>query len=166
MNLQLKPIPGFPRYKAGSDGNIYSYPIWHRPRVLKRIFNPRTKYFSVRLWHSGKTYSKDIHRLICVSFMGYPLGRKDASHLNGDRSDNRAANLIWETRRANHLRKIEHGTDTNGVRHYKATFNKEQLLHIRVLLKAQVKAAIIAKELRCSYEVIRRIKTGEHYGQD
>lgn len=50
-----------------------------------------------------------VHRLVLLGFIGPPPPGAEACHGNGDRGDNRIANLRWDTRRANHADMVRHG---------------------------------------------------------
>lgn len=63
--------------------------------------------------------NRAVHRLICQAFHGDPPSdAHEASHINGDKLDNRACNLAWKTHRENEADKRRHGTLLTGDRHY------------------------------------------------
>lgn len=106
-----KPVPGHERYDVSRDGQV-------RNAANKSILAPRlTKggYHRVAL---GKGNDRYIHHLVLEAFCGpRPCGH-EASHRNGDKSDNRATNLAWETPKQNNARKNEHGTALVGMRNH------------------------------------------------
>ena len=71
----------------------------------ERILKPRSNgkgYLRVSLCKSSSE-TKDfyIHRLVCEAFHENPMNRPDVNHINEDKSDNRACNLEWVTRKGN-----------------------------------------------------------------
>jgi len=67
-------------------------------------------YLIVTLWRDGKQTSPLVHRLVLSAFESEPTPGQEARHLNGDQTDNRAANLRWGTHSENQLDQVEHGT--------------------------------------------------------
>lgn len=51
-----------------------------------------------------------VHRLVLTAFVGPCPAGMEGCHWNGDPTDNRAANLRWDTQSANQLDSIRHGT--------------------------------------------------------
>ncbi len=136
----LKLIPGFIGYYADKKGNIYSSWTTRGIKIGKRKkLSPVTMsngYLFLRLRIAPRIYySTGVHRLICLAFYGIPKKNFTASHLDGNRKNNKLENLIWETLSDNHKRKIEHGTDDRGYHNSRAKINKETLYKIRALLR-------------------------------
>lgn len=109
----LKPIPGLERYLAGSDGTIWTQKkaglrqvsAWLRRDYLRLYLRPSR---CVR-----KMYS--VHRLIALAFHGEPQDGHEACHNNGDKLDNRADNLRWDTHYSNYLDSVKHRTAVIGT---------------------------------------------------
>lgn len=114
-----RPIPGWDGYyEACSDGRIRSVQrLLTRPhpknptRMQKRIYGGKvlapkigtSGYPAVSLWRENKGVTIEVHRLVCSAFNGLPSGGMDVNHMNGCRTDNRATNLEWATRKDNLL---------------------------------------------------------------
>lgn len=171
-DLVLKEIEGFPGYKAGSDGHVYSY---HRvgkgsrsgfskiPKKLKSGTDSLGKYLLVVLRKDGKSYTKTVHRLICEAFKGTPIGEQDSSHLDGDNKNNVPENLIWESRSSNCHRKKVHGTHDIGFKNKRALFNLTEIVQIKKWLSEGITAREISKRMKCNDRAIGKIKRGERY---
>jgi len=142
LNFKLKEIINHDGYFAGEYGNIYSY--WTlgstaeinydiTPRKLKgRLTN--AGYLGVCIKHNKKEFkSRDVHRLICRVFYG--KSNLTASHLDGNKLNNKLSNLKYETYSDNHKRKLIHGTHDRGCNNSRSKINKEELKEIRKLLK-------------------------------
>jgi hypothetical protein len=96
----VQPIPDFPGYFATEDGRIFSTK-GKNPRELKTT-TTRAGYHKVNLDLDGLTTRQFVHRLVLAAFEGWlPFPEFEGRHLNGNRADNRLANLRWGTRAEN-----------------------------------------------------------------
>ena len=87
-------------------------------RLKGRVLNPGLQtsgYRQVHLMRDGVDTPSLVHRLVLIAFSGPPPEGAVACHGNGDRGDNRAANLRWGTMQENTADAVEHGTH-NGAR--------------------------------------------------
>lgn len=97
-------------YQVSSEGRIKSLK-WNKERILKPGL-ARGGYMQVGLCAGGKTRMFLVHRLVCQAFHKNPENKLEVNHINEDKTDNRASNLEWCTRREN----INHGTRNERVR--------------------------------------------------
>ena len=98
-------------YQVSSEGRVKSLERKDRfGRIVKeRTLKPAVRgkgYLFVVLCASGKTRMFYVHRLVCQSFHENPDNKPQVNHINEDKTDNRACNLEWCTRREN----VNHGT--------------------------------------------------------
>lgn len=118
MSEEWRPIPGFDGYEASNQGRVRSV----ERTVLTRNGQNRTYRGHVlspsvnvngylKLGLKGRTYR--VHRLVALAFLGEPGPGMDACHNDGNRLNNRASNLRWDTRSANLFDRNKHGTDPN-----------------------------------------------------
>lgn len=171
MKIIFVDIPGFPGYKAGSDGHIYSFLVGNTgrvdydrtPRCLKGHRSTTSRYLFVALRKGGRTFLKRVHSLVCMAFHGLCPNGLETSHVNGNIYDNIPGNLCWETRRENLARKKIHGTDDTGFRNSRALFDAVQLAEIRLRLARGDTARSIAALFGCDDREIGKIKRGERY---
>ncbi len=71
----------------------------------------RNGYPGVSLTREGRKFSRYVHLLVAVAFIGpRPRPELDCCHGDGDPWNARADNLRWDTKSANALDKIVHGT--------------------------------------------------------
>lgn len=75
-----------------SKGNMQR--LW-RGKLLKMNTLAGRGYISVSLSANGKTYKKNLHRLIAKTFIDNPKNKSDVNHKNSIKTDNRVINLEW-----------------------------------------------------------------------
>ncbi len=118
-------------------------------------------YMSVGLFRDGTRSNAVVHRLVLGAFRGPCPGGMEASHLNGDRLDNRASNLCWETRKDNHARKREHGTRQVGERHGMSKLTTGGVREIRRRLARGESQESVAADFGVHKASIGRIHLGK-----
>jgi hypothetical protein len=142
--VEYRDIPGFPGYRAGNDGSIWSCHYrngiklalrtsWRRLQTGKLGRN--CKYPKVALQRDGtrKSFHRRVHRLILEAFVGPCPEGMEACHEDGDPSNNRPSNLRWDTKLANKADMIRHGRSTRGERDGMAKLSEEDVVAIRLL---------------------------------
>lgn len=112
--IEWRPIPGYEgHYEASSDGRI--------KRVFESRMGPKAGhirsgtlhqngYLELGLQRDGITKQFGVHRLVAMAFHGMPAAGEQARHMDGDSTNNRAANLRWGTTSDNTLDQVRHGT--------------------------------------------------------
>lgn len=128
------PIPGFPGYEVSDNGEVRSLSRMKRGKLLRQTDNG-TGYRYVGLRRDGRQLKVYVHRAVLRAFVGEPLDAH-ASHLNGDRADNRLINLCWESAAENNARKVDHGTEQRGERVGTSRLTVDAVRAIRALYAA------------------------------
>lgn len=168
------PIPGFPGYKAGRDGNVYSYWIvgagrkfdYGRKPLTLRPYTKKRGHKAVFLKCSDGTKKHVFVHVIIASVFICPRPRPDlqCSHLNGNPADNRPENLTWETGKENMARTLEHGTRRHGPKHYLAKLSIRSLRKLRRLLaEGEISQRQLAFRFGLSPATVCNIKKGKVY---
>lgn len=87
--------PGHPSYMVSNLGRVIGKGGW----LLRSSTRPYGKYIHVVL--DGKT--EKVHRLVAHAFCknDNPEEKRDVHHINHNKEDNRAVNLMWCTRSYN-----------------------------------------------------------------
>jgi|HubBroStandDraft_6_1064221.scaffolds.fasta_scaffold203511_1 hypothetical protein len=156
---EVREIPGLLEYRVTSNGTVLSC----RGRAGKARWIPLTAclrkgYPTVTVQRSTRSVSMYVHRLVLEAFVGpCPTGMQ-ACHFNGVRTDNRAANLRWDTPAGNSADMDRHGTRPMGEAHHAAKLTSEQVKYIRAARKAHNKTvAELAKMFGVSIATISDI---------
>lgn len=116
-NEEWRDVVGYEgRYQISSMGRLKSLERKDclGRTVKERILKPRTNrggYLKVGLRAGGKQKMFLVHRLVCEAFHENPDNKPQVNHLNEIKTDNRASNLEWCTRKKN----INHGTRNERV---------------------------------------------------
>lgn len=171
MGVKYADIPGWPGYRVGDDGSVWS----RRNRGAKRLrvtLGGRWRqlrdsrctggYRNVSLSdRPRRCKSESVHRLVLLAFVGPPPAGYEACHINGDNADNRLANLRWATPLANHADKIRHGTTSLGETNPLAKLTAKTVREIRARAAAGESGVSLAHAFGVSpnttSRVIRRI---------
>lgn len=104
---KLKEIPGFPRYKASTEGKIISYTNPKKPKLLQPGLDG-SGYPMVALMKDGKRLTRKVARLVAFTWLPNPENKPCVDHINTVKTDSRACNLRWCTPSENALNKITH----------------------------------------------------------
>ena len=111
-NEEWRDVVGYEgRYQVSSMGRVKSLERKDclGRTVKERILKPGvvgSGYLMISLCTGGKQKMFSVHRLVCQAFHENPDNKSDVNHINEDKTDNRACNLEWSTRKEN----INHGT--------------------------------------------------------
>lgn len=91
----------------------------------------------------GKHRNYYVHRLVAEAFLPRSAGRDYVDHLNFNRADNRAENLIWCTQLENVRRSAHRMRHPNSVTH---SSTGEQYIYKR---GDRFRVAVLGKEIQC-----------------
>lgn len=148
--------PDFPLYLIEPTGRIYSI---RSKRFLKPCM--MGNYLGLMITDAnGVNVHRYIHRLVLEATMGACPEGAEARHLNGDRFDNRAANLAWGTKSENAHDKIAHGTSPDGERNPMAKLTWQQVRAIRAAHCSGTMQRRLAEQFGVSKMTVSRIVRG------
>lgn len=111
--VEYRPVIGFPNYRVGNDGSVWS----NKTGEWRRLRNNTVGggYQKVNLYIDGKSTPKLVHRLVCETFHGScPEGMQVRHFPDSNRKNNAASNVSWGTPKENNADKLIHGTQKQG----------------------------------------------------
>ncbi len=138
-------IPTFVGYCAGDDGSIWS--CWQQGRWRKIVMRwhrlkPRKigkGYLAVWISNGVVSFNQYVHYLILITFVGHrPIGM-ECRHLDDNRNNNNAYNLLWGTSIENKADAYANGKSKVGEDHHLAKMTEEQVLDAIELRKTNRK---------------------------
>lgn len=159
-----RPILGLEgQYSVSDLGNVRSEDrvIIQTNDVVKRlkgrplsILYDTQGYPQVNLGRGKRTL---VHTLVLEAFISPRPSGFYARHLNGDKTDNRLENLMWDTLPNNQRDKIDHGTHNAGIAHYRSKLTEDNVRTIRNLRKQGLSYSEIASQFSITEGAIKDI---------
>lgn len=149
------PIPGYDGYEASTHGRVRS-----NSGVLATGLNPATQRESVTLWNHGAPKTLTVHRLVLMAHDGIHDEATEVCHRNGDKGDNRLANLRWGTRSDNQREKVRHGARGGPQR-----LTSEQVDAIRAERRAGATQQVVADRHGVSRSLVSMIEHGRAWAE-
>lgn len=136
--IEYREIEGYPDYRVGNDGSVYSHKRGNEWRKLKPGIEKAGSYRAVHLVSldnkSRKTFK--VHRLVLEAFVGPCPPGKEALHGDGNPGNNRLDNLRWGTRIENAADRVRHGRQVRGTKSHMSRLTENQVRWIRQDAKA------------------------------
>jgi hypothetical protein len=142
---EWRPVAGFEgAYEVSSLGRVRSLDRWidfgngrgrNAPgRVLRQSWSGRkgNRYCKVAL-SRGRGQTRTVHVLVAEAWHGPCPRGYWCRHLNGERTDNRPANLAWGTPAENGADTERHGMSTKGERNPMSKLTTDDVREIRRL---------------------------------
>lgn len=158
-------IPGY--YEVSDQGRMRSVARIVRSKGNQTRLSPSrvlkpdmlTRYARVSICVDGDRKHQFIHLAVLEVFIGPKPAGMQARHLNGDRTDNRLANLAYGTPVENAADKIAHGTQPLGVAVGRGVLNEQKVLRA-LSLEGKLSLREIAECLDCGLSTVHHVFTG------
>lgn len=126
-----RPIAGYEDlYEVSSLGRVRSLGCWVKARAgasswwkpgrTLKAWQHKTGHWNVLLVRGGERSTVLVHRLVLTAFAGPPSDGEECRHIDGNPSNNTAANLRWGTHTENMADMVAHGTSPRGERNSRA----------------------------------------------
>ena len=124
-----KPIIGFPGYEVSDAGKVKSSMRSKASRIMRPMVCG-AGYHAVTLCAKTQRKRRYVHHLVLETFIGACPKGLEACHGNGNPTDNRLANLRWDTHASNQADKVLHGTNVRGEQNGGAKLKESQVFAI------------------------------------
>ena len=163
-----KEIEECPGYEVSNLGYVRSWRSKNgvgkakTPRLIKQIAKTGG-YLSVGMSMPEKVIWRTVHVLVATAFHGKrPFGLLFC-HKDGNKANNVAENLRWDTDESNRQDQLTHGTRCKGDNHYRHRMDKETVIRIKKRLTDGESVNSISKSVEMSPSAISAIKNGKSW---
>lgn len=130
--VEFRDVPGFPNYRAGSDGSIWTK---RRGRRDWHKLTPHWRnYYRVSI--AQRTYL--VHYLILLTFVGPRPNGMFCCHNDGNPKNNSLSNLRWDTQTNNSADTLKHGNRCRGEKQGSAKVTDDIVRNIRTQIATKV----------------------------
>ena len=163
-----KSVVGFEAHYQVSDcGQVKSMKYHGGFRITPRIMKQKPTgagYLRVSLCIDSKITMKMVAHMVIEAFIGERPDGMVVCHNDGDNQNNHLTNLRYDTPTNNVKDKLKHGTSFHGGRNPSAKLTNDQVVAIKLLLKAGRRQVDIADDYGVSKVTINHISTGRTWG--
>ena len=159
--VEYRDIPGFPGYRVGDDGSVWSCQFgrhhnarWRKlkPFIHQKRTASRT-YLCLHLFRNGKRHTRLLHRLVLEAFVGPRPDGDESRHLDGNPLNNTLANLRWGTH-------AENTADSRRLGRFATKLSEDEVREIRRRVTAGESRKVLAVEFGTSVTNINSIMNG------
>lgn len=167
--IEYRDIPGFPGYRATSEGHIEScwtsgshggmQSQWRR--MLPWV--TRDGRFIVGIYRNGTRSRRPIHRLVCEAFHGPCPAGCECCHNDGCCTNNVPFNLRWDTHKRNCVERREQGSAAIGERNGNAFLTASDVCGIRMMGASGIPQRAIAMHFAITQASVSLIIRGESW---
>jgi hypothetical protein len=167
--IEYRDVAGFPGYRVGSDGSVWSR--WARTGVCRntRVYlsehwhrlSPSIKgRYSVILRRNGESHSKRVYRLVLEAFSGPCPPGLEACHKDDDQTNNFLSNLYWGTHESNCADRSRNGKHKIGSRSPLAKHDEKTIARAKGLLASGYSVKAIVSVTGVSRGIVNHLKKG------
>ena len=163
--VEYRIIDGFPAYRVGTDGSVWSRWRGGPGQLLGewKILRPsrdREGYRRVDLRDGqGGCVTRKVCGLVATAFIGPRPQGMECRHLRGNDAGDGVDNLAWGTSLENHADKRRHGTIARGGRHGRVKLTDEQIAEL-LALKGTVIQRVAADRFGVSRGYVGQLWSG------
>lgn len=163
--VEYRDVPGWPGYRVGSDGSIWSRrsingrgPLKDEWRLMKQSVGKRGRKV-VSLCCDGRRALVHVHKLVLLAFVGpCPPGMECRHFPDPDPTNNTLSNLQWGTRKQNAEDSVAQGIQVRGELCHRSKLTADQVKEVRAKFAAGGRTkASLAREYNIAATNITRI---------
>jgi len=125
-------IKSLDRFRGNGNGGYFM-----KGRII-RLTPDRDGYLLTGLRKPGVHRKGKVHRLVAIAFIPNPLNLPEVNHTGlypdgkeGNKNDNRAISLKWDTRADNQKHASENGLTSQGEKHFRSKLTDKDITEIR-----------------------------------
>lgn len=159
----LHTVPSFPAYAVSRDGVVFSSRRgeWKAMKPRKNKCGYMQLVFSV----GDKQFTRLVHRVVLESIVGPCPDGFEACHNDGNKENNRADNLRWDTRKANHVDLNKHGKRfaPRGEKSGSVKLTEEQVVSVFAKRESGMLQKEIAAVMGVARQTIGLILSGKNW---
>lgn len=145
-DVETRQIPGYSRYLAGNDGEVYSV-VSGQPRRLKVAVRKEDGRGRLSITSdSGKLHRKYRSYFILLAWVGGCPAGSECLHSDGNCRNDKPDNLRWGTSTENKADMLIHGTRLVGTQINTAKLSRCDVLAIRSMRESGVPLEVIARQ--------------------
>lgn len=144
--VQYRDVPGFPGYRVGDDGSVWSATErrslgiglgtccvignnWHR---MKPSADARGRLrVTLRDREKNKSHKKFVHLLVLQAFVGERPAGMEGCHTDDNKANNSLGNLRWDTKESNTADCLRNGLQVCGEENNTTKITAAIVLRIR-----------------------------------
>lgn len=166
MKENWRAVVGWPEYQVSDRGRVRRVlPASGKNTTVGHVLRNRpvgAGYFSVQLSRHGKAKPAYVHRLVAEAFCsGRDREKQEVNHKDHDKTNNRASNLEWVSRRANMTYAARHGRMAHGENAGNSKLTEHQVREIRRRVSGGESRVSIARDFPVGDTQIGRIARGQ-----
>lgn len=159
------PVPDWP-YEVSDLGRVRRASAAQRTHAGRIVSAKAGRYPVVILSHCGRRKGFHVHALVASAFLGSRPAGAQVNHRNGDKHNNRAANLEYVTPDENVGHAKRTGLIRRGERHPQAKLTDGDVAEVRRLHREGVSQAEIARRFGRHPATINHIVRNRHWQQE